>query len=235
MGYNERKTFKILQKLVNYLYLIVISMNMDRIMVLAPHTDDGELGCGGTIAKLIEEKKEVYYVAFSSARRSLPGGYPDDTLVKEVKEATKVLGIKSDNLILFDYEVRKFSYVRQDILEDLVKLKKEIDPDLIFIPSVNDLHQDHQTVAIEALRAFKEKSILAYELPWNNIDFRTEGFMPLKKRHIDKKVEALKKYKSQRHRVYLNEEFIYGLAKARGTQIKREYAEAFEVVRYVFQ
>lgn len=208
---------------------------MERIIVLAPHTDDGELGCGGTIAKMIEEGKDVYYVAFSSAKKSLPDGYPDDTLVKEVKEATKVLGIKPDHLILYDYEVRKFSYVRQDILEDLVKLKREMEPDLVFIPSVNDLHQDHQTVANEALRAFKETSILAYELPWNNIVFRTEGFVPLERKHVDKKMEALRKYKSQRHRAYLNEDFIYGLAKARGTQIKREYAEAFEVVRYVFK
>lgn len=208
---------------------------MERIVVLAPHTDDGELGCGGTIAKMVEEGRDVYYVAFSSAKKSLPKGYSDDTLVKEVKEATRVLGIKPENLILYDYEVRKFSYVRQDILEEMVKLRRELDPDMVLIPSVNDLHQDHQTVANEALRAFKEISILAYELPWNNIVFRTEGFVPLERRHVDKKMEALRKYKSQRHRAYLNENFIYGLAKARGTQIKREYAEAFEVVRYVFK
>ncbi len=208
---------------------------MEVVLVLAPHTDDGELGCGGTIAKWVEDKKEVYYVAFSSARASLPPGYPDDTLVKEVKAATRVLGIKEKNLIIFDYEVRKFSYVRQDILEDMVRLKKELEPDIVLIPSPNDLHQDHKTVANEALRAFKETSILAYELPWNNIIFRTEGFVPLKKRHVDKKMEALRKYESQRHRNYLNEEFIYGLAKARGTQIKKDYAEAFEVIRYVFR
>ena len=208
---------------------------IDRIVVLAPHTDDGELGCGGSIAKFIEKGYDVYYVAFSSARKSLPEGYPDDTLIKEVKAATKILGIKPENLILFDYEVRKFSYVRQDILEDLVKLKRELEPDLVFIPSINDLHQDHQTVANEALRAFKETSILSYELPWNNIAFSTEGFIPLEKRHVDKKMEALRKYKSQSHRAYLNEAFIYGLAKARGVQIKKDYAEAFEVVRYVFR
>lgn len=206
---------------------------IDRVLVLAPHTDDGELGCGGSINKFVEKGIEVYYVAFSSAKKSLPEGYPEDTLVREVKAATKILGIKPENLILFDYEVRKFSYVRQDILEDLVKLKREIEPDLVFIPSVNDLHQDHQTVAKEALRAFKETSILSYELPWNNIAFSTEGFIPLEKRHVDKKMEALRMYKSQRHRAYLNEAFIYGLAKARGVQIKKEYAEAFEVVRYV--
>ncbi len=208
---------------------------VDRVVVLAPHTDDGELGCGGSIAKFIENGYDVYYVAFSSARQSLPEGYPDDTLVREVKAATKILGIKPENLIIYDYEVRKFSYVRQDILEDLVKLKRELEPDLVFIPSTQDLHQDHQTVANEALRAFKETSILSYELPWNNIAFRTEGFIPLEKRHVDKKMQALREYKSQSHRVYLNEDFIYGLAKARGVQIKKEYAEAFEVVRYVFR
>ena len=206
----------------------------DRVLVLAPHTDDGELGCGGSIAKFIEKGYDVYYVAFSSARQSLPEGYPDDTLVREVKAATKILGIKPENLIIYDYEVRKFSYVRQDILEDLVRLKRELEPDLVFIPSISDLHQDHQTVANEALRAFKETSILSYELPWNNIAFRTEGFIPLEKRHVDKKMQALKEYKSQSHRAYLNEDFIYGLAKARGVQIKKDYAEAFEVVRYVF-
>ncbi len=208
---------------------------VDRVVVLAPHTDDGELGCGGSIAKFIENGYDVYYVAFSSARQSLPDGYPDDTLVREVKAATKILGIKPKNLIIYDYEVRKFSYVRQDILEDLVKLKRELEPDLVFIPSTQDLHQDHQTVANEALRAFKETSILSYELPWNNIAFRTEGFIPLEKRHVDKKMQALREYKSQSHRAYLNEDFIYGLAKARGVQIKKEYAEAFEVVRYVFR
>ncbi len=208
---------------------------LDRVVVLAPHTDDGELGCGGSIAKFIENGYDVYYVAFSSARQSLPDGYPDDTLVREVKAATKILGIKPENLIIYDYEVRKFSYVRQDILEDLVKLKRELEPDLVFIPSINDLHQDHQTVANEALRAFKEMSILSYELPWNNIAFRTEGFIPLEKRHVDKKMQALREYKSQSHRAYLNEDFIYGLAKARGVQIKKDYAEAFEVVRYVFR
>ena len=206
-----------------------------KVLVLAPHTDDGELGCGGTIARFCEEGRDVYYAAFSSAKRSVPSGYPEDILSREVKAATKILGIKAENLLLFDYEVRKFSYVRQEILEEMVKLKREISPDLVLMPSLNDMHQDHQTVANEALRAFKDTSILAYELPWNNIIFRTEGFVVLDKSHVDRKMEALRKYESQKHRNYLNEEFIYGLAKARGTQIKREYAEAFEVVRFVFE
>ena len=68
------------------------------ILVLAPHTDDGEFGCGGSISKWVNEGKEVYYVAFSSAEKSVLKEMPKDIL-KEVQEATKVLGIKN-NLIL---------------------------------------------------------------------------------------------------------------------------------------
>lgn len=104
---------------------------------------------------------------------------------------------------------------------------------MVLIPSPNDLHQDHQTVAIEAMRAFKQIGILGYELPWNNIVFRTECFVPLEERHIDKKVEAVKAYESQMHRYYANEDFIRSLAIIRGTQICVKVAEAFEIIRWI--
>jgi len=204
-----------------------------RVLVLAPHTDDGEFGCGGSIAKLIEEGKEVYYVAFSTAEESVPQGFPKDVLEVEVKEATKILGIPPDNLIIYEYEVRKLNYIRQVILEELVKIGKDINPDLVFIPSPNDLHQDHHTVAMEGTRAFKTTTILGYEIPWNNITFRTQAFIKVGDRHIKKKIEALRAYKSQQHRFYATKDFILSLAKTRGVQIGTEYAETFEVIRWV--
>ncbi|MFX0125666.1 MAG: PIG-L deacetylase family protein [Candidatus Hodarchaeota archaeon] len=203
-----------------------------RILVLAPHTDDGELAMGGSIAKFLEEKKEVYLATFSCARTSLNPQMPDNTLIKEIKEAIKVLGVPEGHLLLYDYEVRKFSYNRQEILEDLVKLRKDLQPNIIFLPSPNDLHQDHTTLSQEGVRAFKTDSILGYELPWNNITFQTQCFSVLQKSHLEKKIKALLCYKSQLHREYLNPEFIRGLAIARGVQIKVKYAEAFEVVRW---
>ena len=56
------------------------------ILVLAPHTDDGELGLGGTISRLIEKGKKVTYVAFSTAQQSVPKGFPKDILKTEVKQ-----------------------------------------------------------------------------------------------------------------------------------------------------
>ena len=207
---------------------------MKRILILAPHTDDGEIGCGGSIAKFIEQGKDVFYVAFSTARTSsVQNGYPDNILEQEVKAATQVLGIKKSNLILYDFNVRKFPECRQDILEEMIKLRKDINPDLIFVPSLNDIHQDHQVVAREGLRAFKRHSILGYEEPWNNIIFESRSFIQLEKRHMEKKIEALNCYQSQKRRSYLTEEAIWGIATLRGTQLEGGYAEAFEVLRWI--
>jgi N-acetylglucosamine malate deacetylase 1 len=210
-----------------------MASGFNRVLVLAPHTDDGEFGCGATIAWLISQGAEVYYAAFSACEQSVLPQFPSDILVTEVKEATQVLGIKPENLILYKYDVRTFSYNRQLILDDILILKRDIDPDLVFIPSLQDIHQDHATIALEAVRAFKFTSILSYELPWNNFNFATTYFVKLEEEFINAKVEALKKYKSQAHRTYANEEFIRSLARIRGVQINTRYAEVFEVIRLI--
>lgn len=207
--------------------------NFNTVLVLAPHTDDGEFGCGGTIAKLVEEGAVVHYIAFSACEQSVPSQFPFDILISEVKEATKVLGIKKENLHILKYDVRKFNYRRQEILDDIIIFKNKISPDLVFIPSLNDIHQDHATIAIEAVRAFKFTNLLSYEMPWNNFSFSTTNFFVLGENHIKTKVSALKKYKSQTHRTYADEEFIRALARTRGVQIGKQYAEVFEVIRLI--
>lgn len=203
------------------------------VIVLAPHTDDGELGAGGTINKLIEQGANVYYLAFSTAEQSVPEGYPKDILKVEVLNATRKLGIPKENVKMYGYEVRKLNYARQDILEDLIRIRKNIDVDLVLMPSVNDIHQDHTTIAQEGLRAFKNCTILGYELIWNNLVFHSTAFFRLSESHIKVKCEALAEYKSQGGRRYMSPEFIYALATSRGVQIGAEYAESFEVVRWI--
>jgi len=210
-----------------------LSPSYSPIIVFAPHTDDGEIGCGGLIADSIDNGIEVYYVAFSSAQISLPSGKPKDTLIKEVKKATKVLGIKSENLILYDFPTRTFPKYRQEILDKMIELRFSINPKLILTPSMNDIHQDHATIAQEALRAFKKQSILCYEEPWNNISFETNCFITLSEVSIQKKIEALNCYESQKKRSYLNSDAVKALAITRGTQLEGGYAEAFEVIRWM--
>ena len=207
--------------------------NFKNVYVLAPHTDDGELGAGGTISKLVESGANVYYFAFSTAEQSVPEGFPKNILKKEVIKATSKLGIKKENVIIYNYEVRKLNYVRQEILESLIKHRNEIFPDLVLLPSLNDIHQDHSTIAQEGLRAFKNTTILGYELIWNNLTFDITSFVKLEKKHVQAKCDALKEYKSQGIRDYMSEEFICSLAKTRGVQIGADYAESFEVIRWV--
>jgi LmbE family N-acetylglucosaminyl deacetylase len=101
------------------------------------------------------------------------------------------------------------------------------------MPNVNDIHQDHQTIYAEGLRAFKQTTILGYELPWNNLIFTTNTFIKLDEANIKQKIAALNEYKSQSSRTYLNEDFIRSLARTRGVQIGTDYAEAFELVRWI--
>jgi len=206
-----------------------------KVLVLAPHTDDGELGAGGYISKLIEEGSDVHYAAFSTSEESVPEGFPKDILKTEVVNATSKLGIPKNNLIIFNYEVRKLSYFRQEILEELIKLKREMHFDLVLLPSLNDIHQDHSTIANEGLRAFKTQTILGYELIWNNLTFNTQCFVHLKERHVDLKIKALKEYKSQGNRNYLSPTFIKSLAVARGVQVGTNFAEAYEVLRFAIK
>ena len=205
----------------------------ERILVLSPHTDDGELGCGGTIAKFLEMKKEVKLVAFSTAEKSLPEGFSSDSTRKEMFRACEILGLKEKDIHVLDFEVRVFSKFRQEILDSLIKIRNDFNPHIVMIPSLKDTHQDHEVITRESLRAFKKTSfsIYGYEQPWNCFTFDTVGFVQLEERHIETKIKAIQEYKSQSKKEYMEPVFIRSLAKTRAINIGGEYAEAFEVIR----
>ena len=197
----------------------------DRILILAPHTDDGELGCGGTAAKLTAAGNDVFYVAFSWCGK--------EQLKEEVRAATRTIGIRLERLVLFDYQVRNFEYHRQEILDNMIRLSDEIHPHTVYMPLPDDLHQDHQTVAGEGIRAYKHCTLLGYELPWNNIQFNATAFEILNPEHLMLKKQAVAEYRSQSEKYYTSSDFIYSLANVRGVQCGTQYAEAFTVIRWI--
>ena len=207
--------------------------NKQHILVLAPHTDDGEIGCGATIARFIEEGKDVHYVAFSICEESVPEGFPSDILDTEVRKATRELGIPSENLTVLDYRVRRFSESRQAILEQLVALNRSLKPDLVFLPSSFDIHQDHSTIHEEGIRAFKNTSLLGYEFMWNNFSFSSSALVVVEERHVERKIASVACYESQAGRFYASDSLLRGQANFRGLQVSAEYAEAFEVIRMI--
>ncbi|MCW3136645.1 MAG: PIG-L family deacetylase [Canidatus Methanoxibalbensis ujae] len=207
-----------------------------KILFLSPHTDDVELGAGGTLVKSLELGHEILWVVFSTAEDSLPDNMPKDALKKEFLKVISDLGLKEEDYRIMNFRVRRLHEYRQEILEELVKIRKDFAPDLVIGPSLNDYHQDHQVVAWEMIRAFKNtSSIIAYELPWNHVAFNTQMFVKLEEKHIKKKVELLKNYRSQQilNRPYFSGDFIFGWARMRGIQVRAEFAEAFEVIRWI--
>lgn len=213
----------------------MLDNDIQRVLVLAPHADDGELGCGATLARFVEQDVKIHQVIFSICEASVPEQFPRDILASEVKQANEALGINSNSVSIYRYPVRYFPQNRQEILENLIQIRREVMPDLVFLPSSDDVHQDHQVVYQEGIRAFKYTRMLGYELPWNDLTFTSSALVHLDRRHVELKIEALKQYESQWHRSYWNEDLVTSLARVRGAQAGITYAEAFEVIRWIIE
>jgi LmbE family N-acetylglucosaminyl deacetylase len=179
---------------------------------------------------MMEEGAEVYVTVFSMVNPSIA---PAETLREEFKCSIITLGISPYRTKTFYYPMRDLLMYRQPILETIVRQRDEVDPDVVFIPSLQDMHQDHQVVANEGFRAFKDRTTLGYELPWNNLNFQTTHFIEIKARHLEKKVEAISQYHSQIGKKYSEPGYIRALAITRGHQVNLDYAECFEVYRWI--
>lgn len=174
-----------------------------KALVLAPHIDDETLGCGGIIQRF-----DAYVIAFSNC------GLSD----KEYFNACNQLGASYE---IYDFPVREFYKDRQAILDIIIK--KGI-PDVVFCPASFDVHQDHQVIHNEAVRAFKNKcTILGYAHSWNVInksDYRMK--VVLSKEELDTKLKAMDCYKSQKDREYF---------KDRSWVVS---TEKYEVIQWIF-
>jgi LmbE family N-acetylglucosaminyl deacetylase len=190
-----------------------------RVLVLAPHTDDETLGCGGTIAKFIERGSEVKVFAFSCGTSN-----PNEFL----KACER---LKAEANVTPTYKTRTFPEQRQEILEQLISIRKSFDPHIVFVPATSDIHQDHQVICQEGMRAFKHSTIYGMEFAWNSYNFSNSCYNVLSPDHLTQKVIAMQEYSSQVNRIYFKEESIISLARVRGMQAGSEYAECFEVIR----
>ena len=204
-----------------------------QILILGPHTDDGEWGCGASIAKWVEQGHTINYVAFSAAEESVPAGFSSDILRNEILDASEVLGLSPNNVRVSKFKVRYFPRDRQDILEEMIQLREELKPEIVVVPSSYDTHQDHQVISQESFRAFKRSTILGYEIPWNNRQITLTFFNGVSEECLQKKVSALAAYKSQYFRAPNFKELVMSLAIQRGSQVGLPFAEAFEVIRWV--
>lgn len=198
-------------------------MSFDSILVLGAHPDD-EIGCIGSLVRFVREGAKVKLITFSQCQ-DLNG--PE--LIDEWTFANATYGFE---LSILDLPNRRLPEYRATIISrlDLEKGKH----DLVLCPSTNDVHQDHSTVVLEARRVFKNTTILGYELPLNHLNgTHNQVYVRLIQADVEAKVRHARHYASQRDEVYMASDYLIGLARVRGVQAETEYAEAFEVIRWV--
>lgn len=202
------------------------------ILLLSPHCDDLEFSCFGTVNRLLKNNN-IYVINFSYCEDSLPDQFSLNDIKNEFFSSMEFIGIKKENITNFNFPVRKFDTFRQEILEILVLFKKEKKIDIIFCPNSKDCHQDHNVIYNEAVRAFKDKTILGYDMPWNSVNFNNVITIELNKEDIEKKINCIMKYKSQYSKNKSNPDLFWGLAASRGIISNFKYAESFEPIRMV--
>ncbi len=193
-----------------------------KILALGAHPDDIEISCGGFISRMIRERHEVICIALSDCGMN--------EIHPEMRESMNILGVTSSWVCAFKRRV--FPMDRQGILRYFIYIKDTYGPfDIILTHDESDKHQDHSTVAQETIRAFGTSTILTYKSPFNSLCLDENYFVKIDEEDLDRKIEALKCYKSQTGRVYMGDEVIRSQAVFRGLQAGCKFAEAFKLIR----
>lgn len=220
--------------------------SFERWLFLSPHTDDAEIAAGGLMSRVAAAGKlgstSMYHYAFSLAQESLDPGWDEMSTAREFVKACEVYEIPLDEVAISDDDgmvpVRRFPEHRQSILDTLVFIRNQWGPHVVVGPSLNDCHQDHQVVAQEMIRAFKRHaSILCYEHPRNDAGFTPQMWVTLGEGDVETKMRAIGCYASQIAKAnnFLDEGSIRARLQFRGQQVNTQYAEAYEVVRWMLR
>ncbi len=197
-----------------------------RILCLGAHSDDIEIGCGGTILKLLSSYKkcEVGWIVFGS----------DGAMRRQeaLKSASKFLTNSPKKTVLVkDFRTSFFQYEGCAIKEYFEELNKIYDPDVIFTHFRSDLHQDHRVISELTWNTFRNHFILEYEVPKYDGDLGTPNyFVSLEKFICAKKIKyLLETFATQKTKHWFTEDTFWGLLRIRGIEIcaPEQYSEAF--------
>ena len=199
-----------------------------RILFLGAHPDDIEIGCGAFLHNIVH-KTDVLCVTLSDNQKN-----PDLKNFKgEHLKSMKALGVPEENILFGPFSTRVFPDSRQDILEYFLKLRKDFLPDLIFTHSKQDVHQDHNTMTDEALRAFRGITVLGFDVVRSSYGFFPHFLVEVTEEDVNKKIEALAQYQTYQDRYYFNSELTRSIMVRHGALAERPFAEGFDILRIV--
>jgi LmbE family N-acetylglucosaminyl deacetylase len=196
-----------------------------RVLCLGAHSDDIEIGCGGTILRLMKEHHNliVHWVVFSTdKRRAREARVAASRFLQGAEKKTVETNGFSDTL---------FPFEGREIKQQFIELRRRFSPDVVFTHTRHDLHQDHRVVSDLTWNTFRDHMILEYEIPKYDGDLGAPNvFVPLDEETCSRKMEYIvSTFKSQRDKHWFTEDTFRAIMRLRGMEANSpsKYAEAF--------
>jgi N-acetylglucosamine malate deacetylase 1 len=205
----------------------------ERALFAGAHLDDIEFGCGGLVARFCNEL-DMRFLTLTKKTRASTGEVQIVRDLEEPYRAAEALGITAKQLAIEDLDGQLLQGQAQQVREVFLRWRRDFDPDIIFVPARDDIHQDHHVVFEEAVRIFRDRTVIGFEVVRSTLSFRPSLFVGIGDEHLEKKIGSIMAYQSQLDPqqsagYYFKPEIIRGQAAFRGGQSNNNLAEAFEV------
>lgn len=198
------------------------------LLFLGAHPDDIELGCGALIAE-VAGKANLHCYTFSDNQQNSEL----KNLVSEYAASMRTLGLNQGQFELGTFQTRRFPESRQEVLEQMLALRKLYQPQIVFVHTAKDVHQDHGTLTQEAMRAFRGTTVLGYDVLRSSYGFFPDFLVQVSEKAVQTKLEALSQYKTYSDKYYFNSEILRATAIRHGALAERPLAEGFDIIRMV--
>ncbi len=200
----------------------------EHVLFLGAHPDDIELGCGALIHH-IAPISDLLCVTLSDNQKN-----PSlKNVVDEHYRSMTVLGVPRERARLGPFTTRLFHEARQEILEYFLNLRKEFSPEIIFVHTKQDVHQDHNTMTEEALRAFRGITVLGFDVVRSSYGFFPHFLVEVSEEDVDAKVKALAQYKTYDDKYYFGPDVTRAIMVRHGALAEVRFAEGFDILRIV--
>lgn len=202
-----------------------------KVLCLGAHADDIEIGCGGTILRIIEESPNAhfYWAVFSG----------NEKRQKEALESAKILleNARSKEIVVHQFKESYFPFIGDRIKDCFERLKRDFSPDIVFTHWKSDAHQDHSLISSLTWNTFRDHFILEYEIPKFDGDLTTPNlYVHLNESQITKKIDLiLRSFATQKEKPWFSEETFRSILRIRGIESNSptKYSEAFHCRKIV--